>query len=283
MHRVRTGLGVLAAATTLLTAGLVMPAPASAAAAVGACYDYPIATLEKGSSDTAPIDCAGPHTAETWFVGTLPESFGLPSKASATLRLAAGRPCTVAAMNAFLGMPDRKLPSRFIPVALLPTDAQWATGDRWVRCDAVLQSGLALQPITGTAPAFVAATPQEVLNFCTPLTPSAKSKWAVQCTNPKKNWIKVLDQELGGPTAKFPGESTVLRRSATICQKIAKQYNGKATFPGWWRINPTAAGWKQGKRAVQCFVPYSQYLAEIAQNTPAPAPAPTEPAPAPTA
>ena len=70
----------------------------------------------------------------------------------------------------------------------------------------------------------------------------------------------------------------VLRRSALICQKIAKKYNGKAEYPGWWRINPTDTGWRLGKRSVQCFVPLAQYLQEVAQSTPAPV---TEPTPAP--
>lgn len=278
MAPLRTGLAALAATSALLAAGLVLPAPASAAPAVGSCFDYPFSTLGKASSAAPAIGCEFPHTAETWFVGTVPDSFGPPSKASQADRLLAARPCTTKAMNAALGMPTRVLPSRYRTVVLFPTDAQWNAGERWVRCDAALQSGLQFQSTTGTAAAFVAATTQDVLNFCTPSTPSARNTAAVQCTKPKRNWIKVLDRELGGPNSRFPGTSTVLRRSAVICQKIAKKYNGKAEYPGWWRINPTDTGWRLGKRSVQCFVPLAQYLQEVAQSTPAPV---TEPTPAP--
>lgn len=292
MVAVRPAAAVIGVTALMLATGLAGATPSAAASVVGSCFDYPVATLDEISSPAAAIGCENPHTAETFAVRTLGEQFGPPSKASVAARLAAASGCTVKAMNAYLGMPARVLPSRFRVAALFPTNAQWAAGERWVRCDAVLQSGLVLQRITGPGSAFVASVPQADLNFCTPSTPSARNTAAVRCTNPKRNWIKVLEQRLGGPTARFPGESSILRRSALICQKIAKKYDGKVPYPGWWRINPTETGWKLGKRSVQCFVPYQQYLKELAQNAPAPTPIPaptpeptpsTEPPPAPTA
>ena len=272
MAPLRTVLSALAAAA-LLAIGL--PGTASAAAATGSCYDYPITTIGKVSSPAPAIGCESPHSAETFWTGPVAESFGVPSKASAALRLAYGRPCTVKAMDAYLGIPDRALPTRYRTVALFPTDEQWAAGERWVRCDVVLQTGLGLQQTTGGAAAFVAATPAAALDFCTPSVPSAKNMAAVQCTNPKKMWMKVLDRELGGPTSTFPGTSAVQKKSAVICQQVAKRYNGKLQFPGWWRINPTQHGWTLGKRSVQCFVPLAQYQKTIAAQAPAPAPSPS--------
>ena len=271
-----------AAASALVLAGFVAPAPASAAPAVGACYAYKAAVLEEVSSDAPAIDCSATHTAETYYVGTLPASFGLPSEASKASILSAGRPCTVRAMNAYLGTPDRALPSRFRTVVLFPTDQQWAGGERWVRCDVVLQGGLQLKAFTGTAAAFVASAPQTQFDFCTPAEPNARATAAYPCLNPRKNWIKVLDQELGGPGSSFPGTSTVERKTRALCEKQGKKWNGKEKYPGWWAIWPTSVGWKQGKRSAQCFVPYKQYLAELAQQaapvTPVPAPTP-EPVP----
>lgn len=233
------------------------------------------------------VGCDAQHTAETYFVGSLPERFGLPTKASQAARLSAGRPCTVKAMNAYLGMPGRALPSRFLTVLLFPTDDQWAGGERWVRCDVVLQGGLSLKAFSGTAAALVAATPAEQFNFCTPREPNARATAAYPCLSPKKNWIQVLDQELGGPGSRFPGTSTVERKTRKLCAKQGKKWAGKEKYPGWWAIWPTSVGWKQGKRSAQCFVPYKQYLEEVAQNAPRPQPAPDpaptpEPTPAPT-
>ncbi len=286
MPPLRAALSAFVIATAVVSTAVVSAAPASAAATVGSCYDYPLETVGKVASAAPAIGCESPHTAETWYVRALPDSFGMPSKSSHARRLLAGDPCTTKAMNSYLGMPDRKLPTRYRNVVLFPTDAQWTAGERWVRCDAVLQSGLHLQITTGTAAAFAATVEPTRLNFCTPGTPSARRTAAVPCTNAKKNWIKVLDKELGGPSSRFPGSSTVLRRSAVICQKIAKQYDGKVQYPGWWRINPTQHGWNLGKRSVQCFVPYAQYLKELSQHRPVPAPVPPAvptPAPAPAA
>jgi hypothetical protein len=284
MFVLRAGV-VTAAASVVALSGLVAPAPAAAAADVGSCYAYRSPTLKAVSSTAPVVDCNAEHTAETYYVGTVPESFGVPSEASQAKKLSAGRRCTVSAMNAYLGMPDRDLPSRFLTVVLFPTDDQWAAGERWVRCDVVLQGGLQLKSFTGTAAALVAATPQRQFNFCTPREPNAKKTAAYPCTKPKRNWIKVLDKELGTPGSKFPGDRTVERKTRKLCEKQGKKWDGKEKYPGWWAIWPTSVGWKDGKRSAQCFVPYKQYLKEIAlQSKPAPAPAPVPvPEPTPTA
>lgn len=281
MPTLRTGLTFTAAAAVALAA-LVAPAPAGAAAQVGTCYAYKAAVLDEVATSAPAVDCTAQHTAETFFAGTLTDAFGLPSEATGARILSAGRPCTVKAMNAYLGMTGRELPSRFRPVVLFPTDDQWAAGERWVRCDVVLQGGLQLKSFAGTAAALVAATPAEQFNFCTPQEPNARATAAYPCLNPKKNWIKVLDQELGGPGSSFPGTSTVERKTRNLCEKQGKKWNGKEKYPGWWAIWPTAVGWKQGKRSAQCFVPYKQYLAEVAPKpTPTPTPTPS-PEPVPT-
>lgn len=260
----------LGGVTAILLAGLTaVAAPAQAAPAAGSCWDYPFSVTEAISSEAPAVPCEGPHTAETFFVGSLSERLGTPSKASVNARLAATSPCTAAAMNAYLGLAGRTLPSRFTVVPLLPTDDQWAAGERWVRCDVMLQSGLQAERVVGPMAAVATSLAPAALDFCTPGTPSAKNTAAVPCVG-KRNWIKVLEQSLGGPTARFPGSAAIQRRSAVICQRVAKKYAGNVQFPGWWRINPTEFGWRDGKRALQCFVPYVQYQQELAQNAPTP-------------
>ena len=280
MRARRLVLALLATGGVLAT-GLAAPPSVTATPAVGQCYDYRAAVLKEVSTPAPAVDCATPHTAETYFAGTLPTSFGLPSKASLAKRLGAAKPCTVKAMNAYLGIPDRVLPSRFLTVTLFPTDEQWGAGERWVRCDVVLQGGLQLRTFTGTVTALVAATDPEQFDFCTPQEPNARATAAFPCTNPKKNWIKVLDRELGGPGSSFPGSSTVERKTRTLCEKQGKTWAGKEKFPGWWAIWPTQVGWKEGRRSAQCFVPYQQYLKELQTRQPKPAPTPT-PVPEPT-
>jgi hypothetical protein len=261
---------VLGTATVVVLTGLVAPASASAEPAVGACYSYPKSTLEDVSSTAEPVACTAKHTAETYYVRTVPESFGLPSKASAAKRLSASEPCTVAAMNSYLGMADRKLPSRFQTAVLFPTDAQWKAGERWMRCDVVLQGGTSLVTLTKPAAEVVAAAPAEQFDFCTPGTPNAKNTSAFPCNKPRINWIKVLDRDLGQPGSTFPGTSSVENRTRALCKTQGKTWNGKEKYPGWWAIWPTAVGWRKGQRSAQCFVPYSQYQQELTARNPTP-------------
>jgi hypothetical protein len=275
----------LLTAVALVAAGIIAPATASADPIVGTCYDYPSSTLHKVSSAAPAIGCEAAHTAETYYVRPLPDSFGLPSKASLGAKISAGKPCTVETMNSYLGLTGRVLPSRWLIVPLFPTDAQWTAGERWMRCDVVLQGGLELKQFTGTASAFVAANPADVFNFCTPKEPSATKTSAYPCKDAKHNWIKVLDKELGGAGSRFPGKTSVEKSTRRLCESMGKKYDGKIEFPGWWGIWPTKRGWKEGRRSAQCFVPYGQYLKDVAQSaprpTPTPAPTPTV-APAPT-
>lgn len=269
---------VLAVLCALSLAGLTAPAASAAEPAVGQCYSYKKSTLDDVSSTAAPVACTTKHTAETYYVRTLPESFGNPAKASAAQRLSAAEPCTVAAMNAYLGSPDRKLPSRFQTAVLFPTKAEWEAGERWMRCDVVLQGGTSLVTLTKPAAEVVASAPAEQFDFCTPGTPNAKNTSAFPCNKPKVNWIKVLDKDLGKPGSTFPGTRNVENRTRSLCKAQGKAWNGKEKYPGWWAIWPTAKGWKEGRRSAQCFVPYTQYQAELAQRAPAPAPAPEVPA-----
>jgi hypothetical protein len=281
----RHRLSAPAIATAVIASVIGLAAPASAVPVVGACYDYNAKTLKAVSSNAPAIGCDAPHTAETYYVRTIPDSFGLPSKSSLGAQLSASKPCTVTAINAYLGMPGRALPSRFRSVPLFPTDAQWTAGERWMRCDVALQEGLGLQPFAGTVTAFVASQPQDTFNFCTRGAPNPLKVAAYVCQAPKKphwadnpprdlNWLKVFEVRVGTAGSKFPGDASVLKQSSALCQKMGKKWKGTQALPGWWRIYPTASGWKKGLRSIQCFVPYAQYLEHLAARAPKPVPAP---------
>jgi hypothetical protein len=256
----------------IAVSGLIQAPAAQAASAIGDCYYYPGTT--KISSDAPPVSCDAPHTAQTYWVSTLPDSFGIPAKASAAARRSATVACTPAAINAFTGMPQRTLPSRFDTFAIFPSSAQWAAGERTVRCDVVLRNGAKLVTLTQPAAAVVASTPQEQLNYCTPAEPNANAPYAGICNNPKKNFIKLLAKDLGKAGSKFPGYSTVERKVTKLCQALGRKYKGNVPFPGYWGIWPTGTGWAKGDRAAQCFVPLKQYLDTLAKQASSSAPAP---------
>jgi hypothetical protein len=41
---------------------------------------------------------------------------------------------------------------------------------------------------------------------------------------------------------------------------VGNRYTERNKFYPWWAIWPTGAGWKEGDRTAQCFVPYEQFV-----------------------
>lgn len=232
---------------------------------IDACFDYAAPKrmtpqARARIARTAPVDCAKNHTAQTYWTGTLPKSFGDPTRSSGAARAAATRACTTKALTTYLGLTERTIPSRFQTITVFPTRAQWRAGERWVRCDAILRGGRGFTTITGTFQAFIAARNPDVFDFCTAGVPGTRTTTAYPCTKPKKNWVMIREVELGGPQKRFPGKRGVERRSKAICERAGKAYSGGQRFHAWWAIWPTGVGWRQGDRTAQCFVPLADYL-----------------------
>jgi len=94
--------------------------PISQAAEVGKCYNYKANGTKDQAAITPAIDCITPHTAQTYWSGTLPQNFGVPEKAKAANRLKVTQACTVKNMNSFINLGERKLPSRFQSLSIFP-------------------------------------------------------------------------------------------------------------------------------------------------------------------
>jgi hypothetical protein len=234
--------------------------PVSHAAEVGTCFTYTASGTKDQAAGAPAVDCSTPHTAQTYWIGTLPANFSVPAKAKASSRLKATRACTSKKMNAFLNLDNRELPTRFHSVPVFPTKAQWNAGERWVRCDVVFRSGKAYKKLSVPMAEFAAVTPGDQLNFCTPKVPGNRSTSAYPCTKVKKNWIMVVERDLGTPTKKFPGSRTVERQTKKICEKAAKPYVTLKKYYPWWAIWPNSTGWSRADRTAQCFVPYSEFV-----------------------
>ena len=262
-------LAVLSTSCLALTS-VVLGVPASATTpTTGNCYNYPTFALQKVSNPASPVPCEGSHRAETFFTGSLAARF--PDPAKATVRQIADarvNNCTPARMNAYLGL-NTALPTRFRPVAVFPSTAEYAAGERWIRCDVVYSTALGIGVLTQPAPAWVAASAETPgsFSFCTPgvgfaRMPSPTKTTAQPCTNPTKQWILVANPAVGKIWQKYPGYRTLERRAATACRAYKNKYNGGLKDPfarGWSYIYPMAQGWSNGVRTASCWVPLKQY------------------------
>ncbi len=125
------------------------------------------------------------------------------------MRLSAGRPCTVRGHERLPGHAGPAAAEPIPPVVLFPTDEQWTAGERWVRCDVVLLGGTAAEVVHrhGGRPRRRHARRPSSTSARRP-SRTRRPRPPYPCLNPRKNWIKVLDQELGGPGSRFPGTGT---------------------------------------------------------------------------
>ena len=262
-------LGALSLVTA--TTALATPAQAAATPSVGQCWDYQARALAKLAVPGDPVACEGPHRAETFAIGALPADFPRLEEATVrqvvALRTAA---CTEPALRAYLGLPTG-LPTRFRAVAVFPSNDQLAAGERWLRCDAVYDTGLGLGVMPKAAPGWVAenAANPTAFSFCTPGTgyfrmPSPTRTLAQECTDPAKQWILVARPTMGKPAQRFPGSTALDRRASRACSKYKDVFNGgqKDRYQrGWAYTFPLAKGWNEGLRTGTCWVPLKQYLA----------------------
>jgi hypothetical protein len=109
----------------------VVGAPSS-----GACYGYTAQDyLNRLLPGAPPTACSGRHTAETFQVITAAD---LPATRPASPSTANLTYCPTARLNQWLGARPTGFPTLYIAVAVYPDKEQWARGEHWVRCDALL-------------------------------------------------------------------------------------------------------------------------------------------------
>ena len=227
--------GLALAISTVITAVPAKAVSPTAPPAANSCYDYRSSSSEDETAVAVPVPCEGEHTAQTFYTRSLPEGFGIPDQAGPKKRLKVAKPCTTDAMNAYLGLSDTTIPSRFQIVTVFPTAGQWNAGERWMRCDVVLRGGKEFTRFSGSAPQLFASTPREQFHFCTPSVPGNRTKAAYPCIKPKKSWIMVAEQDLGAIGKKFRGHGPS-NQGERICQRVGNRYTERKKFYPWWAV-----------------------------------------------
>lgn len=121
---------------TPASAVTVPPAPPN-----GACYHYTIKAVPRPSNNSARVACSAKHTALTIAVGALPQDTVYDQLLASA---AVPQPVQRACLPAF----HRQLGSTLLKAGrsiydwdfFYPTEAQWAAGARWFRCDVIKPS-----------------------------------------------------------------------------------------------------------------------------------------------
>lgn len=247
-----------------VTTGLIAAlAPAATAApretpAVGTCFYAVDEALEGMSLALAPVDCAEPHTLETYLVATW--TFADPyTMDEDMLGQRAEKLCAPIKADRYLGIPATRAPlSRSYWYFFFPTEQQWDEGERWIRCDVGLQRGWeGVQVISGRMADLIAQQGVRAWAWCTKSRPAKYDLQApVPCSSANKPWVLVTSTQLKGST--YPGNEQVQRQSKAFCSRAAER-EARVPRPEWYVWWSSEQEWKSNRAGfAYCYMSWAQ-------------------------
>jgi hypothetical protein len=278
------GVVVAAAALLFVLAGCsALPLPGSvptsssavsAQPAVGQCWNASVAQATEWAAwdGHSAVPCAMSHRLYTYEVGHITGETGSTwassangSSLSAAVAAKADHACTISTL-----LPSEKWNQQLIQqYFFVPSQAEWAAGARWVRCDVgVLSTGTtladerfsALPKSISTFVAAVASDPRRYefcLNSSQPVTdvgPLDNPDATLADCDKSPEWTLATHANLPGASgAAFPSDSTANAESAAICSRAA---TGAGQI--WIAYLPTRSDWEAGDREVDCWVGQKQ-------------------------
>jgi hypothetical protein len=252
------GCGGNVADGTKAQASKTVPPAMVGAPKVGDCWATSPALIEpltwKGK---AAVPCAQEHNSVTYVVGTLPgaTSYSVISAKGPQTVKAVQESCGSEAAQTYLGHPSPYAVLRINTAIFAPTQAQWAAGARWFRCD--LGSPVRLwdpkltyqwQPLPVNIRAAVAKDDTPYRNcFNGSLSESFTSNLADigKCGDgPRWLFTKYVDLATKAGEA-YPGAAVVDRRVHAACKKSsAPQASTSPTLRDWKAKNTYGWCWE---------------------------------------
>lgn len=250
----RIGAALLAAAA--LVAALAGCAPsldtAVAQPAAGECRLLDRPEQFRALSDGTPtVACDQEHTAETYLVGELDrETYPVLGEREAI----AAEACPPGVVRGYLGAHQRQALYGVWTVPWLPSEQQWAEGERWVRCDlvTVLDESAAFDPLVHTASLRGAAgdaARADALTRCyaavgevaDPVLSAPDETLDVRCDQPHgyrdvNHWLRQETAPGAGTAIRDCAESVQewiglgLRGSAGVAGVLREEANGNLTL-----------------------------------------------------
>lgn len=231
-------------ATTLTGPASTAAAPSTTAAdplagapAVGQCSDMSRRELQRNSFTEAPVDCAGPNTAEVVAVPVLPD--GVSYKRIGRITRIAIKAC-MPVIEDRLGTSTLRLRMTAYSLGFfLPTKAQQAAGARWLRCDLIRYGGRRLLALPDTLAVGTFPFP-DVAARCLVGKKRATTACSERHTYRATSAFKVRAK-------RFPSREGWLRLASRTCPR------GVSTPRSFWATWSSRDAWKTGDRAVVCY------------------------------
>ena len=258
-RRARVVVPVLAAAFALAGCGSDSAPPEDEKPPeLGACRALTPDDVEQPSNTSDPVDCTSPHTAETYAVGELPDSFDDADYEDDDLGAWAYSTCSDA-FQKFLGADESLVMRTVVSWAWFrPTEAAWDDGARWYRCDVVGggEQSKEYVDLPTTAKGLLLGRPQDRWMVCAD-GPTVSGSVKVPCTEPHQ-WRAVTTISLGDAKDDYPGDRVVEVTTRDYCSDSVGAW---LSYPVDYDFGYTwfhQAEWDAGNRRSVCWAKTDQ-------------------------
>jgi hypothetical protein len=254
-RRVRCAALVVGTALVLVGCGSDDGAPVTdeKPPALGACRVLTPDDVAEPANASEAVDCAEPHTAETYAVGDLPDSFDDADHDDEDLGAWAYQTCSKNFME-FLGADESLVMRTVVSWAWFrPSEAAWDDGARWYRCDVVGggEQSKEFVDLPTTAKGLLLGKPKDRWSVCADgETVSGSVK--VPCTEPH-NWRAVTTIALTTLGEDYPGDRLVEVTTRDFCSKSVGAW---LNYPVDYDFGYTwfhEAEWEAGNRRSVCW------------------------------
>lgn len=232
--------------------GETPPSDVGAAPTAGECRDLSARDLGELSNGAEPVDCAEPHTAETFLVGDLPGE--VTDRLDPALDRWAFTTCTDG-LEAYLGA-DESLVMRSILtwVFFRPSEEAWEAGARWFRCDVVAGGtrGARLLDLPTTVDGLFASQQVDDRWMACAKGASVDEGTRVPCSKPH-DWRAVTTIRLGEAGDPYPGDESAEQITQDYCADSVGAWLGYPTDYDFGYTWFREAEWDAGNRRSVCW------------------------------
>lgn len=220
---------------------------------LGACRVLAPDDVELASNATRTVDCTDSHTAETYAVGPLPDTFKDASHDDEGLAAFAYNRCAKQ-FEKFLGADESLVMRTVVSWAWFrPTEKAWDEGARWYRCDAVGggEQSKEFVDLPESAKGLLAGRTNDKWMVCAD-GPTVVGDVKVPCSE-QHTWRAVTTIKVGTDTDPYPGDRLVEVKTRDFCSKsVAAWMNYPVDYDyayTWFH----EAEWKAGNRRSICW------------------------------
>ena len=262
----RFAAALVAVVTALLLAGCKEDLPpdvdpkqvdAVEAPDLGACRLLTTDDIAQASNATKTVDCREKHTAQTFDVGSLPDSLQDADYDSDEIGAFAFDQCSSAFMT-YLGA-DESLAMRTILTWawFRPSKPAWDEGARWYRCDVVggSEQSKHLVDLPPDVEGLLAQNDDKWL-VCA-AGPTVDGSVKVPCST-AHDWRAVSTIKLGEPDDDYPGDTVAEKTTRDYCSKSVAAWLGYPVDYDYGYTWFHEAEWNAGNRRSVCWAKTSQ-------------------------